>query len=65
MEDSKEDYPEAMEEIDEYPPPPLIDELAITVFMDSDHAHNKVTHRPITGLIMLVSRTHMFHYSKR
>ena len=54
VEDFKEEYPEAVEEIDYYLPPPLVDELDITVFLDSDHAHDKATRRSITGLIMFV-----------
>ena len=60
----REEYPKAMEEINEYLPPPLVDELAITVFVDSDHAHDKLTRRSITGIIMLVGRTPVFCYSK-
>ena len=65
VEDFKEEYHEAVVEIDDYIPPPLVGELAITVFVDFDHALDKVTRRSITGLIMLVGRTHMFYYSKR
>ena len=65
VEDFKQEYPEAAEEIDPRLPPPLVDELAITVFVDSDHAHDKVTRRSITGLIILVGRTPVFYYSKR
>ena len=65
MEDFKQEYPEAAEEIDPRLPPPLVDELAITVFVDSDHDHDKVTRRSITGLIILVGRTPLFYYSKR
>ena len=36
----------------------------ITVFLDSDHAHNKVTHQSITGLIVIFSRAPVFYYSK-
>ena len=65
MEDFKEDYPEAMEEIDKYLPLTLIGELAINVFVDSDHAHDKVTRQSITGIIMIVGRTPVLYYSKR
>ena len=65
VEDLKEEYPKAVEEIDDYLPPPLFDELAITVFVDSYHAHDKVTCRSITGIIMLVSRTPVFYYSRQ
>ena len=61
----KEEYPKAVEDIDDYLTPPLVDELAITVFVDSNHAHNKVTRRSITGLIMLISRTPILYYSKQ
>ena len=64
VEDFKEEYPGDVEEIDDYLPPPLVDELAITVFVDSDYAHDKVTRRSTTGLIILVSRTPVFYYSK-
>ena len=64
VEDFKEEYLETMEEIDEDLPPPLIDELAITVFVDSENAHDKVIHQSITGIIMLVSRTPVSYYNK-
>ena len=57
VEDFKEECPEAVEDIDDYLPPPLVDELAIIVFVDSDHAHDKVTSWSITRVIMLVGRT--------
>ena len=65
VEDFKEEYPEAVEGIDDYLPPPLVDELKVTVFVDSDHAYDKVTRRSITGIIMLVGRTNMLYYSKQ
>ena len=65
LESFKEEYPDAVEEIDANLPTPLVDELAITMFVDSDHAHDKVTRRSITGLIVLVGRTPVFYYSKR
>ena len=65
LESFKEEYPDAVEEIDANLPTPLVDELAVTMFVDSDHAHDKVTRRSITGLIVLVGRTPVFYYSKR
>ena len=44
---------------------PLIDELEITAFVDSDHAHDRVTRRSITGLLILVGRTPVYFMSKR
>ena len=64
VEDFKEEYPKAIDGIDNYLPPPLVDKLAITVFVDSDHAHDKLTRQSITGLIMIVGRTAVFYYSK-
>ena len=58
-------YPDAAEEVDENVPKPLIDEIPITVFVDSDHAHDKITRRSITGLIIFVGRTPVFYLSKR
>ena len=65
MELLKDFYPGAAEEIDAKVPKPLVDELEITAFVDSDHAHDRVTHRSITGLLILVGRTPVFFMSKR
>ena len=58
-------YPDSYEEIDVNLPQPLIDELRITTFVDSDHAHDKVTRRSITGMIIFVGKTPIFFQSKR
>jgi Reverse transcriptase (RNA-dependent DNA polymerase) len=60
-----DEYPDSSEEIDSRVPKPLIDEMKITAFVDSDHAHDKVTRRSVTGLIILVGRTPIFFSSKR
>ena len=65
MEMFKEFYPDAAEEIDCQLPKSLIDELEITAFVDSDHAHDKLTRRSITGLLILVGRTPVYFMSKR
>jgi hypothetical protein len=60
------EYPESLEEIDSnLPPPPLIDKISITAFVDSDHAHDKITRRSVTGMIILLGRTPIFFSSKR
>jgi hypothetical protein len=46
-------------------PEPLIDELAITVFVDLDHAHDKITRRSVTEMMIFVGRTPIFFSSKR
>jgi len=57
-------YPDATEEIDKVPKP-LVAEMDITAFVDSDHAHDKVTRRSITGLLILVGSTPVYFSSKR
>ena len=59
------EYPDAVEEIDQGIPDPLVDEMEITVFVDSDHAHDKMTRRSITGIMIFVGRTPVFYSSKR
>jgi hypothetical protein len=44
-------------------PKPLINEMSITAFLDSDHAHNTITRRLVT-LIILVGQTPTFFSSK-
>ena len=46
-------------------PTHLIDELEIKVFVDLDHAYDRVTRQSITGLLILVVRTPVFIMSKR
>jgi hypothetical protein len=60
-----DDYPDSAEEIDQNIPEPLVDEMEITVFVDLDHAHDKVTRRLITGILIFVGRTPVFYSSKR
>ena len=61
----RDDYPEASEELDVNLPRAMIDELTVTAFVDSDHAHDKLTRRSVTGMIILVGRTPIFFSSKR
>ena len=51
--------------MDDKLPKSLFDELMITAYVDSDHAHDKVTRRSITGLIVFVGRTPVMYQSKR
>jgi hypothetical protein len=57
-------YPDVFEEVDVNLPEAMFDELAVTVFINLDHAHDKVTRRLVTGLLMLVGRTPVFFSSK-
>mmetsp|Transcript_1218 Transcript_1218/g.1855 ORF Transcript_1218/g.1855 Transcript_1218/m.1855 type:complete len:150 (+) Transcript_1218:52-501(+) len=40
-------YPNAKEEMDLKLPEPLVDEIVLTTFVDSDHTYNKVSRRSI------------------
>eukprot|EP00957_Ditylum_brightwellii_P113949 8687032-Ditylum_brightwellii.AAC.1 len=61
----KDQYPEAHESVDEKVPEPLLDELSITAYVDSNHAHDKLTWCSITGVIIIVGRTPIMFMSKR
>ena len=56
-------YPDAAEELDANLPTPLVEEISITVFVDSDHGHNKVTRISITGIIAFLGRMPAFYLS--
>ena len=43
-------YPDSEEEVDPDLPDALIEEIAITIFVEYNHAHNKITRRSITRL---------------
>ena len=60
------DYPDAKEELDPHCPKPFgMKELPITIFVDSDHAHDRKTRRSITGLIAFIGSTPVNWFSKR
>lgn len=44
-------YDYYIEEIDSQFPTPKIPQLDINIFCDSDHAHDKVTGRSVTGIM--------------
>jgi hypothetical protein len=58
-------YPGALKEINANLPKPLIDKIEITVFVDSDYTHDKVSRRSITGLFIFVGRTAVFYTNKQ
>jgi hypothetical protein len=53
-------YPEAHKEIDTNAPALLVEEKEITVFVDSDHAHDKATRKSINGIVIFVGWSPMF-----
>ena len=60
-----EQYPNAKEQKDAKLPTPLFDKLAVNAYFDSDHAHDKVSRRSITGMIIFVGRTPVFELVRR
>jgi hypothetical protein len=58
-------YPESIEERSERDPVPRGETLSLTVFVDSDHAHDKKTCRSITGLLGFIGCTPIMAKSKR
>jgi hypothetical protein len=40
-------------------------EARLTIFVDADHARNQVTHRSVTGIMMLLNNTPLVWISKR
>ena len=63
--DFLKDYPNAVEEIDPSFPRPFGDILQTTILVDSDHAHDLVTRKSITGLLAYVGSTPVLWYAKR
>ena len=53
------------EELDPHFPEPLLPELEINMFVDADHAHDKLSGRSITGLLAMVGSTPTYWASKR
>ncbi len=64
-EEFKRLYPDAYEELDPKQPEPFGNPLLTGVFFDSDHAHDKVTNRSCTGLVVYVGSTPVMWSSKR
>ncbi len=64
MIDFSEQYAYAKEEIDYRFPELMGQELEVSVFFDSDHAHDKVTGRSISGVIVMVGCTPIIWKSK-
>ena len=58
-------YSDFVEEIDNRLPEPKMKELPITIFVDSDHGHDRVTGKSITGVIVFVGRTPIYWGAKR
>ena len=58
-------YREACEGIPDNAPPPRGASVQISVYVDSDHAGNKVTRRSQTGILILLNMAPINWFSKR
>ena len=61
----REFYPDAEEELPSDQPTPLGTKARITIFVDADHAHDVVTRRSVTGIILFINKTPVKWISKR
>jgi hypothetical protein len=58
-------YPDASEEIPKDLPPEKAPRLRMIVYVDADHAHDLVTRRSITGILVMLNNTPIRWISKR
>ena len=58
-------YPDAVEEIPKDAPIQTGTPVRVTIFVDADHARDKVTCRSVTGILVMVNNTIVKTYSKR
>jgi hypothetical protein len=61
----KEIYTDAEEELPQNMPPPRGEPVDISVFVDADHAGNRVTRRSHTGILLYCNLAPVIWYSKR
>ncbi len=61
----KELYPDAVEDIPKNAPKPLGRPVQISVFVDADHAGDKITRRSRTGILLYLNKAPILWYSKR
>jgi hypothetical protein len=60
-----ESYPDASEEITKDLPPEKEPRVRMTVYVDAHHAHDLVTRRYITGILVMLNKTPIRWISKR
>jgi hypothetical protein len=58
-------YPDASEEIPKDVPPEKVPMVRMTDYVDADHAHDLVTRRSITGILVMLNNTPIRWISKR
>ena len=63
--DLADEYPDVVEDVDVNLPEPLVSEIRIMTFIDSDHAHDHVKRRSISEILILVGKTPVYYRRKR
>ena len=58
-------YPGVNEEIPEYTPKPIMNEVMITCYVDASHGCDLIMRRSVTGILISVNKTPIKWYSKR
>ena len=58
-------HPDAKEDIPDNMPTPKRKEVKLTVFVDANHASDKVTRRSVTGILVILNNTPVRFYCKR
>ena len=58
-------YPDAEEKLVPNAPEPKGKKVRVTVYVDADHAHDQVTRRSVTGIILFLNNTPVRYISKR
>ena len=58
-------YADFKEDVDPRLPEARLKELTITIYIDANHGHDKVTGKSITGILVLVGSTPIYWQSKR
>ena len=61
----KDLYPDAEEQVPHNMPEPRGEEVDVNVFVDADHAGNRVTRRSHTGIIIMINMAPIIWYSKK
>jgi hypothetical protein len=61
----KEFYPDASEEMPDNMPEPYGKKVRISCYVDADHAHDTVTRRSVTAILLFVNNTPIRWHSKR
>jgi len=60
-----EQYPGAREVLPDDMPTPKGKKVNLTLYVDADHAHDQLTRRSVTGILLFINNTPIKWYSKR